>query len=237
MTLTICIKAKDGMVLASDSRASSYFTSNDTVTKLFRLDDHTGVGIAGDGPLAMYLLESISDVLDFTRGITSLAGQLCSESKKLFDEYFAQHSQRERPDLQIILAGYNKNVEPAIYTLNSNDNFFPRRNPTGFECIGIPVIADYILNRVYYPDVSVEHAAEMAAYCILETESQDHRVGRPVQLASFSNEQPYTAFEEARIARIYERCKRFSESQKGNFTDQEDASSGTSNPKDATKVG
>ena len=51
MTLTICIKAKDGIVFASDSRASSFLTSNDTVKKLFRLDDHTAIGIAGDGSL------------------------------------------------------------------------------------------------------------------------------------------------------------------------------------------
>lgn len=73
MTLTICIVAKDGIVLASDSRASSFLTSNDTVKKIFKLDDHNAVGIAGDGSLAMHFFDTISNELNFRNGISALA--------------------------------------------------------------------------------------------------------------------------------------------------------------------
>ncbi len=185
MTLTICIIAKDGLVLASDSRASSFLTSNDTVKKIFKLDDHNAVGIAGDGPLAMHFFDLISKELNFKNGISSLAEQLRTFGKSKFDEFFSHQSPKDRPLLSIILAGYSLSDKPDIYVLNSNDNFVPRKNPTGFECVGIPIIANYLLNRLYESDITTDHAAELATFCIRETSSQDNRVGGPTQIATF----------------------------------------------------
>lgn len=234
MTLTICIKAKDGVVLASDSRASSLLTSNDTVKKLFKLDEHTGIGIAGDGSLAMHLFDTISSQLNYRNGITNLAEQLRSLSKQKFEDFFSHQTPEQRPSLAILLVGYNGD-QPEIYRLESSDNFVPRKNPTGFDCIGIPIIADYLLNRIYEPEVSVEHAAEMAAFCIKETSSQDNRVGGPIQLASFSNTKSYAVFSKEEIGKISEKCDGFRLLHKGNFY-PESVGAGTSNPKDATKV-
>lgn len=237
MTLTICIKAKDGIVLASDSRASSFLTSNDTVKKLFRLDDHTAIGIAGDGSLAMHLLDTISNQLNYRNGITNLAEQLRSLGKQQFNEFFSHLTPEKRPELTILLAGYNEGKEDKkeIYRLESTDNFVPRKNPTGFDCIGIPIIADYLLNRVYESEVSVEHAAEMAAFCIKETSSQDKRVGGPIQIATFSNTKSYAELSKEEIDKISDRCERYRLLHKGNFY-PESASGGTSTPEDAKKA-
>lgn len=59
MTLVIGLKSKNGIVLASDSRASSEITSNNTVQKVFKLGNRSAVGIAGDGGLATYFLDQI----------------------------------------------------------------------------------------------------------------------------------------------------------------------------------
>ena len=96
MTLTICIIAKDGIILASDSRASSFLTSNDTVKKIFKLDDHNAVGIAGDGPLAMHFFDIISSDLNFRNGISNLAEQLRTLGKAKFNDFF---SHQEPTDL------------------------------------------------------------------------------------------------------------------------------------------
>lgn len=234
MTLTICIKAKDGIVLASDSRASSILTSNDTVKKLFKLDDHAAIGIAGDGSLAMTLLDSIAAKLDFRLGISEIAEQLRVAAKEKFSDYFSHQLPQERPALEILFAGYNGDT-PEIYRLVSQDNFVPRKNPTGFDCIGIPIIADYLLNRIYDPEVSVEHAAEMAAFCIKETSSQDNRVGGPIQLASFSNTKVYAALSKEQIKAISDKCDSFTLLHKGNFY-PENKDTGTASPKDATRV-
>lgn len=230
MTLTICILAKDGMVLASDSRASSFLTSNDTVKKIFKLDEHNAVGIAGDGPLAMHFFDVISSQLNFRNGISNLAEQLRVLGKNRFDDFFSHQDPKDRPSLTIILAGYMQNGNSdnggQIYTLNSNDNFVPRKSTTGFECIGIPIIANYLLNRLYEPGISNKHAAELATFCIKETGSQDNRVGGPTQIATFSNIKGYSELSKEEIERIEKKCDQFRLLQKGNFY-PEDTSTGS----------
>ena len=234
MTLTICIIAKDGIVLASDSRASSFFTSNDTVKKIFKLDDHNAVGIAGDGPLAMHFFDTISSDLNFRNGISVLAEQMRSLGKARFDEFFSHQAPKDRPSLNIILAGYMPNGKPEIYTLNSNDNFVPRKSPIGFECVGIPIIANYLLNRLYEPEITIQHAAELATFCIKETSSQDNRVGGPTQIANFSDTKQYTELSREEVEKIEKKCDQFRLLQKGNFY-PEDVSKGAISSQDATQ--
>jgi len=235
MTLTICIIAKDGIVFASDSRASSFLTSNDTVKKIFKLDDHNAVGIAGDGPLAMHFFDTISSTLNFRNGVSVLAEQIRSLGKTRFDEFFSHQIPKDRPSLSIILAGYMPDGKPEIYMLNSNDNFVPRKSPTGFECIGIPIIANYLLNRLYSPEITIKHAAELATFCIKETGSQDNRVGGPTQIASFSNSKQYAEFPRDEINNIESKCDQFRLTQKGNFY-PEDTTGGAVSPQDATRA-
>lgn len=234
MTLTICIIAKDGIVLASDSRASSFLTSNDTVKKIFRLDDHNAVGIAGDGPLAMHFFDTISSDLNFRNGISALAEQMRSLGKARFDEFFSHQAPKDRPPLNIILTGYMPNGKPEIYTLNSNDNFVPRKSTTGFECIGIPIIANYLFNRLYEPEITAQHAAELATFCIKETSSQDNRVGGPTQIAIFSNIKQYAELSHEEVEKIEKKCEQFRLLQKGNFY-PEDISGGATTSQDATR--
>lgn len=235
MTLTICIIAKDGIVLASDSRASSFLTSNDTVKKIFKLDDHNAVGIAGDGPLAMHFFDTISSELNFRNGISVLAEQMRSLGKARFDEFFSHQAPKDRPSLNIVLGGYMPDGKPEIYTLNSNDNFVPRRSPTGFECIGIPIIANYLLNRLYEPEITIQHAAELATFCIKETSSQDNRVGGPTQIASFSITKQYAELSRDEIDKMEKKCDQFRLLQKGNFY-PEDSTGGASSSQDATQT-
>lgn len=234
MTLTICIIAKDGIILASDSRASSFLTSNDTVKKIFKLDDHNAVGIAGDGPLAMHFFDVISNQLNFRNGISNLAEQLRQQGKIKFNEFFSHQNPQERPDLTILLTGYTSEGKPEIYQLNSKDNFVPRKSPTGFDCIGIPIIANYLLNRLYEAEITIEHAAELATFCIKETGSQDNRVGGPTQIATFSATKAYAELSKYDIEKFEKKSDQLRLLQKGNFY-PEDTSSGSLKSKDATK--
>lgn len=234
MTLTICIIAKNGIVLASDSRASSALTSNDTVKKIFKLDDHNAVGIAGDGPLAMHFFDTISSDLNFRNGISDLAEQLRKLGKAKFNKFFSHQDPKDRPSLIILLAGYTISNEPEIYQLSSNDNFVPRKSATGFDCVGIPIIADYLLNRLYGPEITTDNATELAAFCIKETSSQDRRVGGPTKIAVFSNTKQYAELSQEKIENIEKKCEQFRLLQKGNFY-PEDISGGAEKSKDATK--
>jgi len=235
MTLTICIIAKDGIVLASDSKATAFLTSNETVKKIFKLDEHNAVGIAGDGPLAMFFFDIILPSLNFRTGIINLAEQLRCQGKGKFDEWFSHQDPDKRPNLTILLAGYTPDNKPVVYRLSSNDNFVPRKSTTGFDCIGIPVIADYLLNRLYEPEINMTHAAELATFCIKETSSQDNRVGGPTQIANFSNTKQYEELSKSDIDNIEKKCDQVRLLQKSYFYPEE-ADKGSMRPEEATKA-
>lgn len=158
-----------------------------------------------------------------------------ASGKDKFNEFFSHQDPKDRPSLTVVLAGYTPGNKPEIYTLGSNDNFVPRKSPTGFECIGIPIIANYLLNRLYESDISTSHAAELATFCIKETGSQDYRVGGPTQIAIFSNTKQYAEMTREEIEKIERKCDQFRLLQKGNFY-PEDSTSGTATPQDATKT-
>ena len=234
MTLTICIKSKDGIVLASDSKASSILTSNDTVKKIFKLDEHHAIGIAGDGPLAINIFDQIFPKLNFRHGIKDVAEQLRLLCKEKFNDYFDHQAPKERPGLSILLAGYTNKGEPEIYQLSSNDNFAPRKSPTGFDSVGIPVIAEYLLNTLYEPEIETENASALATFCIKETSSQDNRVGGPTQISTFSNEKNYSELSAEEVSKIEKNCEQFRLIQKGLFYPEDDTS-GATRTKEAQK--
>ena len=226
---------KDGIVLASDSKESSAITSNETVKKIFKLDDHAAVGIAGDGPLAMHFFDLISGDLNFRSGISSVAEQLRVLGKDKFNDFFAHQKPEDRPSLTILLAGYTRENKAETYRLNSKDNFVPRKSATGFDCIGIPFIAEYLLNRLYEREITTEHAAELVTFCIKETGSQDNRVGGPTQIVTFSNTKQYAELSREKISEIEKKGEQLRLLQKGNFY-PEVMSSGSATSKDATKA-
>ncbi len=221
MTLTIGVITKEGIVLASDSQATAGFTSNDTVKKVFKLENHYAIGIAGDGSLAMHLINLIQSELDYTKGVNNLAEQFRSSLKKKYDDYFAHQKLEKRARLVILLGGYSKNNIPKIIFLNSEDNFVPRESTTGFECIGIPVIATYLFNRYYQKDISFKGAMLLSTFCIKETSSQDYSVGGATQIAKFSNKDSYSEISKEEIANLEKICEEFRPVLKGKFYPEE----------------
>jgi len=226
MTLVIGMKAKDGVIIASDSRASSTLTSNDTVQKIFKLGEHSAIGIAGDGGLAMYFLDQIKDGLNHGTGISDLAEQVRTIGKKKFDDFFEHLTPDKRPSLSLLLIGYTKENKSEMYTLSSTDNFVPRKGVTGFECIGIPYIADYLLNRLYESDIKTESGEELCALCINETSSQDRSVGGPTRIATFSESKTFKELTQTEIEGLRQKAEDFQINRKSRFY-PEDPNSGT----------
>ena len=204
MTLAIGVIAKDGIALASDSRVTSGdprgpTTVNDTVKKIFELGDFCGLAIAGDGGLGSSIIDVIYYEL-FKMGNHRFLSvdevlTLCREiAIKKYNEWFDQVAYDERPTLHIILTGYRKDISnsqfldsPEIFTLHSERNFAPHRwTLLGFMAIGITPLATYILNTLYTKEITLKHALELATFAIMETASQDGKVGKGIQLASFS---------------------------------------------------
>jgi 20S proteasome alpha/beta subunit len=231
MTLIIGLKSKDGLVITSDSKASAEITSNDTVQKVFKLSDHDAVGIAGDGGLAMYFLDQIKEGLNYNTGISDLAEQIRVKGKEKFNDFFEHLVPEKRPSLSLLLAGYTKehSPKPEIYSLNSKDNFVPRKAVTGFECVGVPYIADYLLNRLYDKEIKVEAAEELGVFCIQETGSQSSGVGGPTRVYTFSATKSFQELSAEEVAKLTDKTKQFQVTQKSKFY-PEDPNSGSANP-------
>ena len=204
MTLAVSIIAKDGIAIASDSRVTSGdprgpTTVNDTVKKIFELGDFCGLAIAGDGGLGAAVIDVLYYELhknpDYRYFSVDDMLAICRDAAvKKYNEWFSQVNFEDRPTLHIILSGYRKDISnvnfidsPEIFTLHSERNFAPHRwTLLGFISIGITPLATYILNTLYTKEITLKHALELAAFSILETASQDGKVGKDIQLASFS---------------------------------------------------
>jgi 20S proteasome alpha/beta subunit len=242
MTLIIGIIAKDGVVLTSDSRMSSTLTSNDTVEKIFELDEHNAVGVAGDGTLASHIFDIIKreHKLNFTKGIHLLAEELRHVLvNDFFDKYYSGVIPQKRESLNILLVGYTNDASnpiPQIYNLSSNDNFIPRQSPAGHNCIGIPYLADYLLNRLCEKGkITTPQATKLAVFCIRETISQDHRVGGDIKVATFSNTKKFSMLSQQEISELDSQCEEVRLLHKNKFYPEEKGS-GSTNSEDATKL-
>lgn len=212
MTLAISIIAKDGIAIAADSRVTSGdprgpTTVNDTVKKVFELGDYCGLSIAGDGGLGASVIDTINYELHKNSDYRLLSVDdmlaLCREiAIRRYNEWFRELSYDERPTLHIIVSGYRKDIQkqnfinsPEIFTLHSERNFAPHRwTFLGFMAIGITPMATYLLNMIYAKDISLKHALELATFAITETSTQDGKVGKDIQLASFSLDSPFKLY-------------------------------------------
>lgn len=245
MTLTICIKASNGIVLASDSRATSRdprqeTTINDRVKKIFFVGKYNGMGIAGDGGLAMTLIDELREKIHSESEIRKLTREFHKFGKDIFNDWFSHEKPDERSFLSIVLAGYTVDGEGEIYNLFSFDNFVPRKSTTGFSCLGITYLAQYLLNRFYQPDITIEHAAELAAFCIIETASQDGKVGGDLQLAIFSQKDEFHEFTLQEVENVKIKCDELREKMRLGFLgfvekDYKTEEEGTDKPAEAEK--
>jgi 20S proteasome alpha/beta subunit len=217
MTLAISLIAKDGIAVASDSRVTSGdprgpTTVNDTVKKIFELGDFCSLTIAGDGGLGASLIDVVYYELHKNPvyrllSVDEMLGVAMGCAIKKYNEWFPNINYEERPTLHIIMSGYRKDISnsnftdsPEIFTLYSERNFAPHRwTLLGFMAIGISPLATYLLNTLYTKEITLKHALELAAFAILETASQDGKVGKDIQLASFSLAQPFKLYSQDEI--------------------------------------
>jgi len=223
MTLIIGIKAKDGIVIASDSQATSELTSNDKVQKIFSIGDSSAVGISGDGGLAAYFLDQIMDELNHNRGIRDLAEEMRQKGKAKFDDFFEHLAPEKRPKLSFILVGYAQDDKAEIYILESKDNFVPRKCMVGYECIGVPYIADYLLTGLYETEVKMDGGAKMAVLCIQETSRQGGSgVGGETRVATIdAKTKTFRQMPVADVERLKQENSQFQTTQKNRFYPEE----------------
>lgn len=202
MTLTVCLKGKDGMVLASDSRGTfgdprRVTAQNDNMKKLYAVSKYVGVILSGVGELGAMIMDGVPQRLknENVEGVTPVMNFLRTHLMKQYGEWFTGFAVRPvpnvqtpvRPTLSVTVGGYEVNNEgkptvQKIYSLNCHNNFAPLLHDYGFGLNGVAQYALYLLNRLYTQESKVENLLALGAYVISETASQDGKVGGPIQM-------------------------------------------------------
>lgn len=194
MTLNVSVAGKDFVVAGSDSRGTFgdvriATATIDVMKKLHVVAPHVMVQVAGIAELGDNLVEEFI-VQQQTRKIDGVRNVL--NEFRLFivgkwDSYFANVPFQNRPPLILSVVGLDeiegKYVSPHIFTLMSQLGFAPGVHNYGFSVMGVPLFANYILNRRYKNTLPLEELTWLVAYAISETASQDHRVGKPIKIA------------------------------------------------------
>ena len=156
-TTTVGIKAKDGVVLCADMRASAgYFIANNNTMKIQKIDAHAGMTMAGGVADA----QNITDVLRFHANIHRIQNQEPISIKSLTRlTSLIFHQNRGYPFMADILVGGFDNYGPALFNIDMFGSVEEKSYVTTGS--GSPV-AYGLLEEEYKEDVTVEGAKIIA---------------------------------------------------------------------------
>ncbi len=115
-TTTVGLKAKDGVVLCADMRASAgYFIANNNTMKIQKIDDHAGMTMAGGVADA----QNITDILRYHANIHRIEKQEPIPIKSLTRlTSLIFHQNRGYPFIADILVGGYDNDGPALFNID-----------------------------------------------------------------------------------------------------------------------
>jgi 20S proteasome alpha/beta subunit len=151
MTLVIALVAKDGIIMAGDTRGTigdprGLTAISDVHKKIFELSRYCGIGISGSSELGTALFDGIQKKLSDSKAIfvREAMSQTRLHVRALYNDWFSQFPIDKRPTLLLTIAGYDE-IEsrrvPKVYLLNSQLDYAPMLFDKGICMIGIPQYA------------------------------------------------------------------------------------------------
>jgi 20S proteasome alpha/beta subunit len=220
MTLIVGLEGQDGMVLASDSRGTigdprSLTAVNDTHKKIFKLSDYCGIATSGATELCNRFIDSFKKIVESKDlvNVDDIVQELYEWGRKEFRQWFGamqfvqprgQQIIDHRPNIVLIVVGYNKNTDGAnrIYLFTSAMDFVPQLCTSGHMLGGVPQYAIYLMHRLYNPQMKLINIKRLASYLIRETATQDPKVGGPVRMAEITLDKGFQELTEEEINKI-----------------------------------
>ncbi|MFN4336557.1 MAG: archaeal proteasome endopeptidase complex subunit beta [Candidatus Nitrosocaldus sp.] len=161
-TTTVGLQCKDGVVLATDTRATAgyLFIAHRHVRKIAKIDDHVALTIAGSVADAQNMI----DILRYHASIYKLENRIPiptrSVARLAANVFFAQ---RFYPLIAEILVGGYDSEGPAVYMVD----LFGSVNKEVFVSTGSGSPVAYgILESEFRPDMSVDEASKVAMKAI-----------------------------------------------------------------------
>jgi len=177
-TTTVGIKAKDGVVLCADMRASAgYFIANNNTMKIQKIDDHAGMTMAGGVADA----QNITDVLRYHANIHRIQNQEPISIKSLTRlTSLIFHQNRGYPFMADILVGGFDNYGPALFNIDMFGSVEEKSYVTTGS--GSPV-AYGLLEEEYKEDVTVENAKIIALRAVKAAITRNIGTGDGINVA------------------------------------------------------
>jgi proteasome beta subunit len=156
-TTTVGIKAKDGVVLCADMRASAgYFIANNNTMKIQQIDDHAGMTMAGGVADA----QNITDILRYHANLHRIQKNEPISIKSLTRlTSLIFHQNRGYPFMADILVGGYDKQGPALFNIDMFGSVEEKTYVTTGS--GSPV-AYGLLEEEYRDDLNVEDAKVIA---------------------------------------------------------------------------
>jgi len=177
-TTTVGIKAKDGVVLCADMRASAgYFIANNNTMKIQKLDDHAGMTMAGGVADA----QNITDILRYHANLHRIQKQEPIPIKSLTRlSSLIFHQNRGYPFIaDILVGGYDKNG-PALFNIDMFGSVEEKTYVTTGS--GSPV-AYGLLEEEYREGLTVEEAKLIALRAVKAAITRNIGTGDGINIA------------------------------------------------------
>ena len=179
-TTTIGLKAKDGIVLASESRATmGNMIANKEVDKIFKIQDHIGLTTAGsvaDAQTLVRLMQVETNLYQIERerpiqvqAAATLLSNILQQNK--WFPYW----------VQLLLGGYD--TEPKLYSLDALGSVIEEKvTSTGS---GSP-FAYGVLESKYKEDIGVEENIDIALDALHSAMERDAMSGNNINLVKIT---------------------------------------------------
>lgn len=177
-TTTVGIRAKDGVVLCADMRASAgYFIANNNTMKIQQIDDHAGLTLAGGVADA----QNIVDVLRYHAALHRIQKQEPIPIKSLTRlTSLIFHQNRGYPFIADILIGGYDNEGPALFNIDMFGSVEKKSYVTTGS--GSPV-AYGTLEEEYRDDLTVEEAKTIALRAVKAAITRNIGTGDGINVA------------------------------------------------------
>lgn len=203
MTTTLGLVLRDGVILATDMRATAgYFISHKHAQKLFKIDDHIGATIAGrvaDAQTIMDWAQVEASLYKLQRGVpmpVRSAARLIANI--LFQSRYMPYY------LQSLIAGVDS-TGPHLFILDLLGNLVEDKSiSTGS---GSPFVFG-LLEDQYDEGMTVEEGKDLAVRAVHSAMERDAASGDGIAVAVISAEKGFTPVSEDEIKQILNGSKR-----------------------------
>lgn len=163
-SLAVGIRTKQGIVLAVEEKGRK-LQSDDSMIKMFQIDDHIGAVGAGYIPDARIQVDSARVMAQSNRLIYDEPVDIEAIAKRIADlnQQYTQYAGVRPFGVSLIIAGVDESSGPVVYLADPTGTY------SGFEAIAIGQGSDQVndyLEKNFGADLTLDAAITLAIECI-----------------------------------------------------------------------